>query len=428
MKHLWILCIALFCVLSGNAQQPVLVNCNYTVETLNTPGGIPFFAVKDAAGDARSGQVRFEAGSPGWSYTWTHDGTEYTAGTYAADSSSFVFPLQGNGVYSVRAEKEGEESLASGDFRVFYVHVPEFELNIVEETRYDCEGIELRVDGFQPVFFLYGEDIRYYGGRDVEYLVSGRSVPITYPDYQENWKVFQTVDDQDARYTLTITDKFGFAWTSTEVEYVSVIPKAEMSFKLLNTVKVDGYGTDMGQAPLDVEFTNKSVNADSYEWYLYKDTADLKEKLPNLDDSLMDNRRRTESEFTFTYEHPGQYAVRLKAINTAGPNHCWDTTELKIIKVIQSLVNVPNVFTPNGDGINDVFRVQMLSATSFHAVIINRWGRKVYEWSDPGGGWDGKINGTDASPGTYYYIVTARGLEKYNPPKYVKKGALLLVR
>lgn len=429
MKHLWILCTALFYVFSGNAQLPKLEKCEYTVETLNTPDGIPFFAVKDATGNARGGQVRFDAGSPGWTYKWTYDGMEYTTGTYAADSASFAFPLRGNGVYTVSAEKEGEESLASGDFRVFYVHVPEFGLSIVEDTRYDCEGIKLKIDDFQPAAYLYGEGLRYYGTRGVEYLVSGRSEPIPSADYwPESMEIFQAVDDRDARYTLTITDKFGFSWTSTAVEYISVIPKAKMSFKLLNTVKVDGYGTDMGQAPLDVEFTDESVNAQSYEWYLYKDTADLKERLPSLEDSLMDNRLRYEPDFTFTYEHPGLYAVRLKVINTHGLNHCWDTTELKEIRVIQSLVNVPNVFTPNGDGINDVFRVQVLSATSFHAVIINRWGRKVHEWSDPGGGWDGKINGTDASPGTYYYIVTARGLEKYNPPKYVKKGALLLVR
>ena len=429
MKFLWIWCFGLLCAYAAKAQVPQLEGCVYTVETLNTPDGFPFVAVKDVAGNGRGGQVRFRTGSPGWIYKWMHEGVEYTSGTYAADSSSFVFPLQGNGVYSVVAEKEGEEPEASGDFRIFYVHVPEFELSVVEETKYDCEGIKLRIDGFQPAYYLYGEDVRYYGAHSVEYLLSTRKEPIISPDYwRDGMEIYQTVDDRDARYTLTVTDKFGFAWTSSEAEYVSVIPKAKMSFKLLNTVKVDGYGEDMGQAPLEVEFTDESVNAQSCVWYLYKDTIDLKEKLPNLEDSLMDNQLRYAPNFTYTYEHPGLYGVRLKVINTAGGNHCWDTTELKNIKVIPSLVNVPNVFTPNGDGVNDIFRVQMLSVTSFHAVIINRWGRKVYEWTDPEGGWDGRINGTYASPGTYYYIVTARGLEKNNPPKYVKKGALLLVR
>ena len=99
-----------------------------------------------------------------------------------------------------------------------------------------------------------------------------------------------------------------------EAEYVSVIPKAKMSFKLLNTVKVDGYGEDMGQAPLEVEFTDESVNAQSYVWYLYKDTIDLKEKLPNLEDSLMDNQLRYAPDFTYTYEHPGLYQYELKQI------------------------------------------------------------------------------------------------------------------
>ena len=429
MKFLWIWCLGLLCVYTAKAQLPQLEGCIYSVETLNTPDGFPFLAVKDVAGNGRGGQVRFNAGSSGWVYKWMYEGVESVTGTYAADSSAFVFPLQGNGVYSVTAEKEGEESKTSGDFRIFYVHVPEFELNVVEETRYDCEGIKLRIDGFQPAFYLYGEDVHYYGAHSVEYLLSTRQEPIISADYwPDGMEIFQTVDYRDARYTLRIMDKFGFEWTSTEAEYISVIPKAKMSFKLLNTVKVDGYGEDMGQAPLDVEFTDESVNAQSYKWYLYKDTADLKDPLPTLEDSLMDNRIRYEQDFTYTYEHPGLYRVRLEVINTAGPNNCWDTTELKDIKVIQSLVNVPNVFTPNGDGINDIFRVQVLSSTSFHAVIINWWGRKVYEWSDQSGGWDGKVNGTDASPGTYYYIITARGLEKNNPPKYVKKGALLLVR
>lgn len=429
MKFFWLCCFGLLGICAAKAQLPQLEGCVYTVETLNTPDGLPFLAVKDKTGNGRGGRVRFNAGSPGWIYKWTYEGPAYTTGEYAADSSFFVFPLQGNGVYSVVAEKEGEESKASGDFRIFYVHVPEFDLSVVEETKYDCEGIRLRIDGFQPAFYQYGEDIRYYGGHSVEYLLPDRKEPIISADYwPDSMEINQTVDDRDARYTLTVTDKFGFAWTSSEAEYISVIPKAKMSFKLLNTVKVDGYGEDMGQAPLEVEFTNESVNAQTCEWYLYKDTADLKERLPLLEDSLMDCMVRYEPDFSFTYEHPGLYGVRLKVINTVGLNHCWDTTELKDIKVIPSLVNVPNVFTPNGDGVNDVFRVQMLSVTSFHAVIINRWGRKVYEWSDPDGGWDGRINGTYASPGTYYYIVTARGLEKNNPPKYVKKGALLLVR
>lgn len=68
----------------------------------------------------------------------------------------------------------------------------------------------------------------------------------------------------------------------------------------------------------------------------------------------------------------------------------------------------PNVFTPNGDGQNDVFKVTIKGATCFHGEIYNRWGVKIYEWGDELGGWDGIIMQTHklASDGVYYYIVT----------------------
>ena len=63
--------------------MPQLEGCVYTVETLNTPDGFPFVAVKDVTGNGRGGQVRFRTGSPGWIYKWMHEGVEYASGTYA---------------------------------------------------------------------------------------------------------------------------------------------------------------------------------------------------------------------------------------------------------------------------------------------------------------------------------------------------------
>lgn len=146
-----------------------------------------------------------------------------------------------------------------------------------------------------------------------------------------------------------------------------------------------------------------------------------------LTDSLLNEQIRTSPEFTYTYENTGRYKVRLIAINSLG-KHCTDTTAPLYVNVVESLVDVPNVFTPNGDGKNDIFKVQALSVDEFRAVILNRWGRKLHEWTDPREGWDGRINGKLANPGTYFYIVTARGREKINPPEYVKKGALMLIR
>ncbi len=68
---------------------------------------------------------------------------------------------------------------------------------------------------------------------------------------------------------------------------------------------------------------------------------------------------------------------------------------------------IPNVFTPNGDGSNDVFKVIIKDAKCFDGKIYNRWGVLVYQWGDALKGWDGVIMQTNlpASDGVYYYII-----------------------
>lgn len=416
LKFLFVLLVLVGIMASpAKAQNLSLEGCEYTVETQNTPGQIPFYAVKNDNSSAASGRILFIAGGHGWTYTWNLDGVEHADGQYASDSSWFSIPLRGNGVYSVRAVKPGFSSLQSGDFRIFYAEVPEFGITLHDVE--NCEQIKITIDDFVPAFFEYG-GVRYYGSKNVKYLLSTRQTPWSFNDYQSPaWEIPVEVSSKDETYFITITDRFGLEWKSDEAKYTSVIPEAKFN--------VD---PKKGEAPLEVNFRNESVNAQAYEWYLYKDTLTMEQNLITVEDSLVTGRIYTEQSFTYTYEHPGSYNVKLVAINTRGANRCASTVYIDAyIQVDSSLVDVPNVFTPNGDGINDVFKVKAASLQSFHAVILNRWGRKVHEWNDPEGGWDGRINGKYASPGTYYYIITARGRET-NAPRYIKKGALLLVR
>jgi gliding motility-associated-like protein len=63
---------------------------------------------------------------------------------------------------------------------------------------------------------------------------------------------------------------------------------------------------------------------------------------------------------------------------------------------------IPNVFTPNGDGINDVYSISSTEdVTLFN--IVNRWGNVVYSWNSGLIQWDGTINGLKASEGVYFY-------------------------
>lgn len=71
-------------------------------------------------------------------------------------------------------------------------------------------------------------------------------------------------------------------------------------------------------------------------------------------------------------------------------------------------VTIPNVFTPNGDKINDIFKLEGKKIDCFNCKIFNRWGRLLYEWNDPTEGWDGtnQNNGKLVEDGVYYYVVT----------------------
>ncbi len=69
-------------------------------------------------------------------------------------------------------------------------------------------------------------------------------------------------------------------------------------------------------------------------------------------------------------------------------------------------ITIPNAFTPNTDGINDIFRVQGQNIKTLNGKIFNRWGQELFAWSDVNGGWDGMYKGKDVPEGTYFYAIT----------------------
>ena len=80
--------------------------------------------------------------------------------------------------------------------------------------------------------------------------------------------------------------------------------------------------------------------------------------------------------------------------------------------VLTSILVMPNTFTPNNDQINDVYKVKSYqNIVEFHAYIFNRWGQKLYEWTNLEGGWDGTYRGNDVKQGTYFVLVKAKGAD-----------------
>jgi gliding motility-associated-like protein len=102
------------------------------------------------------------------------------------------------------------------------------------------------------------------------------------------------------------------------------------------------------------------------------------------------------------------------------------TLPVTVVCIGDLIVIIPNVFTPNGDGFNDVFFLNITNGISIKAFIFNRWGKTIYEWSELSGSWNGTISGErEASEGTYYYVFE---IEDKNGDIQLFKGHLILNR
>ncbi len=109
-----------------------------------------------------------------------------------------------------------------------------------------------------------------------------------------------------------------------------------------------------------------------------------------------------------TYTASGTYSVILKVQKGT----CIDTAMQTIIVELPSKLEVPNVFTPNGDKANDIFRLKATNLSEIYIIIFDRWGNKVYELTSDTGNfaWDGKNqSGKDCAEGTFFYIIKATG-------------------
>ena len=146
--------------------------------------------------------------------------------------------------------------------------------------------------------------------------------------------------------------------------------------------------------PLEFTFrSNPTPGVQFYQWTVYKASEVL--------------FTRKDKDIHYTFYEPGAYRVECSV------NNATCSTEPDDIKVniSESYLRVPNVFTPDGNGQNDEFRVSYRSIKSFHCEVYNRWGKKVFQWDDPAKGWDGTINGRAAAEGAYYYVIRALGTD-----------------
>lgn len=124
------------------------------------------------------------------------------------------------------------------------------------------------------------------------------------------------------------------------------------------------------------------------------------------------------------FNEAGEYWTIL----TVTDNHnCVDTAMVLITVVPDVVIYVPNAFTPNADGVNDVWMpvISNYGDEFFEVVIYSRWGELIFKSSDPHVGWNGKHNGKLVEAGVFTYKITYGDV--FNN-KYVKTGTVTVVR
>jgi gliding motility-associated-like protein len=296
-------------------------------------------------------------------------------------------------------------------------HLPELN-TITAKASDDCssKSVTLTIDK--------SDEITYYGINGTEYSLDMQyklqynkltwntaSSAFISSSLTSDWQTVETslvVDAplEDTKFTLTgdeIADYLGISQSVSSEAYEekfteSHIVSSQTSVDADN--EVDSLGTDSlgGSAPAEITFNGYSNEpvASYYTWTIYKKT-DLTNWIARYNDESI----------SYTFNDAGDYIVYL--VTTNSTSSCQDSASVEF-SISESFLDLPNYFTPNAsEGENDEYKVAYKSLVSFKATIFNRWGNKLYQWTDPSKGWDGKYNGKFVTPGVYFVVIEAKG-------------------
>lgn len=202
--------------------------------------------------------------------------------------------------------------------------------------------------------------------------------------------------------TITCSDLNGCVGTNVITNMITVSPTPTASFT----------SDPSGAIPPNssVSFTDVSTNGGLLLWDFGDPSSGI-------------NNNATTSSPSHTFVAEGTYCVTLIASNTS---FCVDSVQECITVANDATFSIPNVFTPNGDGNNDIFFIKTTSTKELSCSIYDRWGLKITEWDTITGGWDGRTNsGNLANSGVYFFVMKAVSL---NNKTIEKQGFIQLLR
>jgi gliding motility-associated-like protein len=293
---------------------------------------------------------------------------------FGATKTIFANASGGNGIYSYNWQPGGSSSstysVSSAVANVYSVNVTDgcgssqtgtIGINIyaVPSSSFTAS----QTSGCQPLCISFSDPV----------LVAGRNITSWSWDFGDSTTVSTNpIPDHcfnksgTFNVKLIFTTNHGCIGSQTINNYIKVFPKPEANFS------ADKFETDVYNTT--IEFYNQTQNASYYNWF-FGGEAFSGQQNP-----------------TYTFQHEGHYRVLLAAENSFG---CIDTISKDVYIVPDFTFYAPNAFTPNGDGLNDLFYPKGAGwdPDKYELQIFDRWGESIFNTKNYNEGWDGKIKG-----------------------------------
>jgi gliding motility-associated-like protein len=216
----------------------------------------------------------------------------------------------------------------------------------------------------------------------LQVLVSGGLPPYSY--YWPNASPVQSDSIAfglcEALYRIEVTDEYGCVRDS-------LIPVKVFDMPIVNIIRNPEEQIYIQNPVVQFSFENTSI-----------DSIQIIDWNWNFGDTTFSTKENPEKVF----DQVREYEVKLKYTTS---NECVDSVMLKV-DVGQAEISIPNVFTPNGDGYNELFTIKDLEYyMSNELMIFNRYGKRVYSTNNYQGNWDGD----NLKDGVYFYVLKAKG-------------------
>ena len=399
-----------YCVMTASidgcqaeACVTITINPNPEVEVEITSGSNPFCIGDSIELSAVSQTATAYVWSNGSTdaFIWVTEGATYTVEVTdengcTADADIAVgtveapeIAIEGNLMFcagdstrlTVTADKTLDYTWSTGETTEVIWVTEAGEYCVTATSNYGCETeVCVTVTDFTAPDVDAGEDVNICVGDDVMLTATGGNENTVYTWYLDGELV-------SVSQSITVSPGVGLSEYTVEAinEFCSIASTDEVKVWVYDH-PLAGFERDpAGDVPFgsDVNFTDTTMGLVT-DWHW-----DFGDGMT----SLLQNP-------SHNYIEPGSYWVELIASN----NGCEDTARAGLeVKVI---IDIPNVFTPNNDGVNDVIWLEGTDLELIKMTIFNRWGHSIYASEGRQFGWSGKnAGGQDAEPGTYYYVI-----------------------